>query len=901
MIQGVRRPEEAQGLGLSRRLMVRVGALLKKKFEITATVLESAKPDSPLERLLLDPALLAEAETLDAGRFAELLKTHAAENAPSGLTLESGAEGRRVLCYAEELEAAGGWDAEPEAPAEAPHAETGGALAVSATGGLARTNAPGAAGANEALFSRIELDRLRLRLVTAAHAADRIEALRTLAHAPIAPQEKAELLFRALDDRDPAVRAEAVELLFVLGVADELRESLFALAQGETRARITAAHRLVKRMAGPVADLERVVAAVCAIGSLKNERDAMLVAALLELLTVTAPALAPEPPRLAELLRVVLVRIGESSGKGAAFTDSDRVLQPAQKLVRALCAAAPAIVLPLLGEERDKSAQPAVEAFLLQTMLESTPRGAPGEAELLRLCATYLARDTQEDRESRNVGMVLQQRGEAALPPLLEAFNNATPAAQKYILNLLDHLARFQNLSPEGKTAAADAVLRALDSTLRSVRMAAMTCRFVAEPRIPAAVRERIADTFLNNVWDFGFPTDREIAEDTIALIGMPAIGPLLRRINPERPPEVRVQAIRILGNLGLELKPLEGELKQASKDLTETLRRMQALASEPSFPDREALFTAMGKLVSSPAATKQAAQIVTRTLLQSVKEDLQFKRLDALEGLTWLAASRRADGELIVTVTGLLRRIIDQIQDELQTTATEVDGTQVFEINQERGLVEILPTALKGLARIATSRNCPPALIKEQIDLLTERWKRIVAGELVWGPGNQIMIVHALREIGCHATLRDEWRMQIVKALFPRVDHPPVMAALTEVLAASDSPGTGGAALAVGLQILAHRRLDGHYDEEDRPEILKALVKLICRKHLGPPDAAGQAKAQSFRETVIDDLYKGAQDTVRGAYHLLASLRDAKVLPADIQERLEQRLAQYGQLANAR
>ncbi len=49
MIKGVTRPNEVAHLGLSNRLMARVGALLKKKLAATVAVLEAATPNSPLE------------------------------------------------------------------------------------------------------------------------------------------------------------------------------------------------------------------------------------------------------------------------------------------------------------------------------------------------------------------------------------------------------------------------------------------------------------------------------------------------------------------------------------------------------------------------------------------------------------------------------------------------------------------------------------------------------------------------------------------------------------------------------------------------------------------------------------------------------------------------------------
>src|SRR5689334_19462025 len=102
MIKGVRKPDEAARLGLSSRLMVRIGALLKKGVAISPVLLEGARPGSPLEEALLAPALLEQAATLSAETIAKALPASASLPA---LTITNADDGVRVLCLQEELDA----------------------------------------------------------------------------------------------------------------------------------------------------------------------------------------------------------------------------------------------------------------------------------------------------------------------------------------------------------------------------------------------------------------------------------------------------------------------------------------------------------------------------------------------------------------------------------------------------------------------------------------------------------------------------------------------------------------------------------------------------------------------------------------------------------------------------
>jgi hypothetical protein len=180
----------------------------------------------------------------------------------------------------------------------------------------------------------------------------------------------------------------------------------------------------------------------------------------------------------------------------------------------------------------------------------------------------------------------------------------------------------------------------------------------------------------------------------------------------------------------------------------------------------------------------------------------------------------------------------------------------------------------------------------------LVERWQGIVRGTAVWGPTNSAFLVQALREIGCHEGLPDELRIEILKALAPRLMFIPVLPAIGAILAATDGPGTAPAALTIGLKIVASRGPGGRYEADDRPHIARALAQIASRKHLGGPDRESQQKARGFRSEVVEDLTRWAQDLQAGAHEGLILIRNAKVLEPQAQETLEKRLSEMYALA---
>jgi hypothetical protein len=881
MPKGVRRPEEIAGLGLGNRLMVRIGALLKKKLAVSPLVLEGARPGTPVETFLLDAALLEQSASLTAKSLQALSAKTPGVNAAFALTTAD--DGMNVLCLQDELEA-GDWAVSTATPPTA-SAPASAALAV------APANTGHAAG-GESLFSRAEIDRWRLKLSAAANANERIEALRTLSLAPLTPPEKADVLLQGLSDRDYLVRSEAANLLPSVGGDRDIADALSSLNHSDPARRNAAIDRLLKLTGGEARDIDVGAVAVCVITTLKTESDEKLMARLLDVLKACAPALGRNPARLAEVVRILLGMVSTAAKHGSSSRELEQVLGPAHRLLAALGSAVPQDLGPVLFAERERASDPVCEALLLQLLLDLTPPNSGREDELVNLSCAYLARDREEGRDSRAVGTRLLRRGEKAFLALCDIFSQATTGAQKYSLLLLDDICRLNKPSPQALERGAAILLHCIENGSKGLSMSAMQCRFGADPSVSEATRSKLAERFLGAVSDFVFPFDIERVESTIAQMDLAAIEPLVRRLSADTPAPDRIRAVRLLGNISTKLKVPKGEIARTQDAVTAALRRVQALSLDPKFPDRGELLCTLGKLSSTVAASKEAGVVIERTLLEAAGgKDLKLSAR-ALEGLTYLASSRRAQGELVAGTFVLLKRRLDEMVLDISTDAKRINGETVIEITGGESYVDILPIILQGLGRVGASPNCPPMIMRDIGRLLMDKWRQICTAELVWGPANTLLVIQAIRELACQKQFPADQRAEVLKSFAPRLMQSSIMHAVTEILAADDSTTSGPNALTFGQAILSRRGRDGLFAAEDREEILAALARIAARKYLGA--SADIEKARTFRRMVLEELFKGLRDLVPECYEALVRLREMGHLPQDQRDEIERRLRDY-------
>ena len=880
MIKGVSKPAEIAHLGLSNRLLARIGALLKKKLSVTLAALEAAKPNSALEALLLRADLLQDAATIDTARLEAFAKDSGVD---ANLSIAED-DDARTICLEDELVSADEWSGASAQP-----------LSTIPAGNVAIRPSvePNAQAPNE-LFGDDHLTRTRLKLMTSAHAADRIEALRILVFSPLIPTDKAEIILQALSDPDETVRAEAATLLPGLGVGTDIAAALADLNKGDLAKRIAAAEKLAKIAAVPSHDLADGAVIVCAMSVLKGTVERTLKLKLLDLLINRADTVGRNAARLSELIRVIAGLIAAANKLGPSSRDLDDLIGVSQRLVKEVGRRHPESLLEILKAERERAADFAVESFLIVALFDLVLPGHADETNLLDWSAAYLARDTEEGRGSRAVGALISRRGNAALLKLCEVFSDATPGAQKHLLILLDEMCRRTDVSPEGFARASGIVLTAMESGSKSLRMAAMECRLVCDLRVPSETRRLLAEAFLDSTRDFSFSFDIDKAESTVERMGAPAVVPLLARLGRDRAPNERARAARLLGELALHAKPEPNAagFSMLQKALTDALRRLESASLDTEFPDRGEVFSALGKIISSPAAAIEANAIVERTLLDAAAGKDPKLAPRALEGAAYMASSRRAKPELVAETLTLLKSALDAPEPEqFEKTSKDANGDTVFEIEGGERYAVDLPIALSGLERIALAQNTQTSITREIGAFLLQRWKEICTGERVWGPGNSSTVNQALRSIALSENCGAELRLEIVKGLLARLNQTPTMNAITEILAADDTRASSGIALNVGFGILGRHDPEGRFSELDRGDILLALARLAGRKILLAPPAEVERTPEAFRRSVVNELIKGAKDDVPGAAKALETLSKNEALSLEMRTEIERRI----------
>jgi hypothetical protein len=753
--------------------------------------------------------------------------------------------------------------------------------------------------AAEALFPPEEIERLRLVVLTSARREEKIEALRRLAYSPLDLDAKAEIFLGRLADPDAELRVEAAQLLRMLGLDPEVADSVRELERGDEPQKLFAIDRLGRRMLRGGA-LDVAASLIAFIWRLREEDSGAVRRQLIERLEEAAPVISRAPERAEELVRLLVTLFA---------TDPMGVAGPGRRLVRRLGEELP-FLREALWSEYEGTGNRHVRVFVLQLLT-----GFPGSGEDGRLPAAMaeeIARADEREVGFRLLGDALGELVDVGVKALVEVFPKARLPQQKYIVRLLGDICRFKEVSKETKEEVAALFLGLLSGHPREVQLSVLRTQIPADRDLSDKTRSSLAEAFVTNAHMYGFPADIENCEHTISRAGLAAVGPLVERLGPHSAPAERTRAARILGDLARE----EGEIGAAQRaaggaadrytggELREALlgllRTLQRWSLEPKFPDRTALFTAMGKVASTPVIPADVVELVARNLIERrQKEDLGHH---VLEALGYIAASPHVSPERATGIKGLFQEQLAAELPELSTEEGEEDGIAVFRIGDEATFyTEAVPAAVRGLAHLALGRKTSPVRTAEVVDFLLDRWEKVARSELDWGPPGAGALIDALKRIASTPRVDVRHKVKIVRALARRVSHLSAMEALGEVFASEDkSLDLGRLAAAVGVGLLRRRRLSGgqrgEFPEDERETALRVLGRIASRTVL---DVTTEF-TKRLREDVVEELFAGLRDGVDGAYEALARMRVKEKLPERLREEISKRLSAYESLVLA-
>jgi len=868
-MQGVRlhRDELINTYGISQRLAVRIGALLAKGLETTSTILEISGPGSALERLLLHPRLLAEAGHLDTSLARQLAAETGADQEGELVVVES--EGRKVLALEEEILAEEGWRRTAE---ETSLAEPD------------REMVPAGPDLREArrLFSADEIARLKLEVLAGRDAESRISALKKLLFAPVGVREKGAICLRALLDREPTVRTEAIRALESLGFNRDVADAIQSVFEGEARVRKAALRRLGGLLDGLRPTERQVVLAVI----LEVFREASLSGPadpLLDLLHQSADLVGAHPEIASELTRVsVRHLLMEPVRLGGAIRD----------LLLRLAQVANQQVVEKVWEELPTVRDPAPRGLLLGLLVEADRD--PGRQE--KLCQAVVDELLREDRDElsrQKLGHNLLTLGPAAARALVRRFRQASLPERARLVGFLDVLCVDKGLPPREREEVAGLLLEALKLGDRHLRSEVLRTRIWHLPDLPPRVRADLARELLSLLRSGEQPEVADRAAALLESLGTAAARELFDTIR-RRPsaPEADI-AVRILGRI---LTQPEAASEVGSRFLDAVFQflcgRVRQRVSR--LGGYAATLGEVAASVLKPEQAREAFRLLTSRFGRAPYH------ADLVAAIGRLGASEAVTQDQRVEAVHLLGGLVDRPPDEKEEVDLRPVTTDKGTVYHLAGRIEfdseILPAAVQGLEGIARSGRTSDALRERIVEVLLRVWEEVASWRRVWGPRGAEALAGALGRMGTDERATDALRARILKALGGALERISVVRALRDLFAAP----SGSAEFDRLCVNIALAMLEQWIEPEIAPEELAAVLAAAAQAAARPGVSSRWVQARRLRERAVQLLFDALRSGETWCREPLEKLRDSPSVPKRMRSEIGDRLRKAFALVKA-
>jgi hypothetical protein len=597
--------------------------------------------------------------------------------------------------------------------------------------------------------------------------------------------------------------------------------------------------------------------------------------------------------RCGERVAVILRRTAE-----LLLSEHPEVLSGAHELLAGLRKSSPEQFAKLLRTEIVRTAHPRTRAALTVQLavLARENAGILPADEACTLLVTELAAGSHAEPERQMLGAeLLNLPADQAVAAMTAQFGEAPVAVRRQFLRLAAEICRFRKASDDSVCSAGRLFLECLTGGVKELRLTAMETVFCCDRRLGAGLRARLAAAYLNSLGDLVFRPDVDLAENTLARMGHPALPALLDRMAPAWPAADRIRACRITGELARISRSADSREAEATTDLLEALRRL-LLLSAGDFPDPETLAVSLGKLALAVGDCGDSLQTAWRRI-----NEMPLPEAARAEALSWATGSTAADSEKTASCAAMLLRLLATPEPaELGRLAEVRTGRErSLELLPEAAdFAARMPAAVRALARTALAPAADPTLRSRIVTAMANRWRSLVSGESIWGPAAAGVLTESLRDLACHPSARPAERLDIVRTLGLRLSDPPAMRTIAEILATDDSSAElAGPAAAAALAILSRRGAGGRIPAEEREHVLWSLARIIGRQKL---DTSSPRTAR-LRERIVEELCSGFRDNVPGAREMLQQLAGVTALSGELRLTISAALGSRGALIAAR
>ena len=864
-MQGVRlgQDELIREFGLSRRLAVRVGALLGKRVDVSATTIEMAASDSAVEKMLLDRRLLSAAEDLDTPTLAEIARETGAQDVGPFAVAEH--EGWRTISLEEEQLAADGWE----------EARDSGALVATGDGGAMLQ--PEAA---QSLFSPEEVARLKLDALTSGESSERVSALRKLRIAPLSAQEKGSIFLRVLLDPIAPARSEAIKGLEEMGFDRDTAEAIQDMLESDGHVRSMAVERvgvLLRRLE----PAEQQIALRVLVEGLREVEAADARSHVLRVLGEAADLIARSPQVLEEAARLGMRKVVEVPTREQAWV-RDFLFRLAEQN--------PPGMVDLLARGLETLRDPNLRAFtmVLIAQLELT---ADDRARLADQMIAQILEDGLEELERQKIGHNLISFGAAALEPLVTAFARGDARQRARLVPLLDMLLVDGPLDSESRNRVARLLLESLAVGERRLRLATYHTRIFSLPDLDRKLRVQAAEILVTHLRATDHPDVLDRVGDMIESLGEAAAPPLLEAVRNATEGPVADRLARVLGRVVSAIL-LEGGHAPKEKALLTLLRRR---INKPG-NTAGGYAIALGALAAAGAESQAASREDTDLLLGFFGQAPYVA--DLIEALGGLAASAHVDLGRKLRILKLLTQVVENSERPAEAAGMQevrtADGI-LYEFNDEVAFEsEAMPAVIEAMERIYMSPVTTDALRQQVVTELTRVWERVANWDVVWGPQSSQRLALALGRIGSRPHTPTAVCVSIAGSMRRQVNRMGVIQAMGELFQ-SPLDDEEFNALAVECANATLKHWDHPETAPEEWDIILDAVGLIAAR----PQFRPRARAvRDLRRRVVGKLFDHFSEGGIAALRPLERIRDCPTAPRKLRDEVRDRLRRALSLA---
>ena len=723
----------------------------------------------------------------------------------------------------------------------------------------------------EDLFSADDIKRLKLVVLTSAEPRERITAIRRLVLAPGTTPEKGAVLLGALSDDDPQVRLEAIKALVPLGLNPGIAREARLLVSGTDKQKIAAAGQIGKLAAnagpGEVSVLVTLVA-----GTLATEIPDAARRALVESLAPAAPVLAKDRGQLAGAVSLLAEQLTERPLE---------LSRPVRRVLSVLDAEEPGETAAALEAEVRRVPDADARRILLGAF-GGLHVVADRRRRLAGLMTEELLTAPEPETDCLGIANCLSLWGDVAVDVLLAGLGRALKQQRSFLLRIIDQIASRRDCPVRTKEAVARKFLDLLKTDTRTTRAVLLECEIFSDRALPHALKSRIAAELIQHVHEFGSPRMIDTIEGSLAKLGAPAIGPLLKVLTQGVRERERVSAARVLGGLVAGLHGRGAKRSEAAVNALMTCVRQL----DKGFPDRDVLAASIGRMCTGKAMPAETVRRVARGLRVRVgKEPYSFGLLD---GLGRLASSPNVELETRVEVAESLLRLLEVDLPEMQSRRFTGGEKTIFIAGTEAAAyTDMIPILLDGLRNVCVHAGSE-ALHARLVGVLIRKWHEASTWRLVWGPANTLKLAEVLGEIALAPNSGRETRREIAEALVSSADVLPVLRVLARLFETDGGWAPMGNLAAQVAQHLLDRMAPGSGDRIELDATATGCLGAVgARKNLGPKEQAG-----ALRTAITGVLFKALRNDAPGAKQALRKLAESPALSGRSRSEIEARLA---------